>query len=118
MANAVEEHFLAVVRPAFPRHADFHIRGESGDICIYVDWKLDNDPARPNKRSKKIKICISGEAVEDYANADNQNQKGADERLLKAVSGQLRAFSPDHNLPAHVPVPIEQWTITSQMINE
>ncbi len=33
MANAVEEHFLAVVRPAFPRHADFHIRGESGDIC-------------------------------------------------------------------------------------
>jgi len=117
MADDLEKHFLAIVEREFPKHAELHVRHESGDICVYADWKLGNDPARPNKRSKKIRICVSRAAIDDYTDGSEQNRKSADERLRRAVAAQLQAFNPDHNVPAHVPVPIEQWTITTQMLN-
>ena len=66
MATDLEAHFLSVVKSEFPGHAELHVRKESGSICIYVDWKLGTAPERPNKRSTKIKICISEPAVDDY----------------------------------------------------
>ena len=117
MADDLQNHFLAIIERAFPKSAELHARRESGNICIYADWQLGDDPARPNKRSKKIKICIDQAALEDYTDADDGNRKSADQLLRKVVAAQLHAFNPDHNVPAHVPVPIEQWTITSQMLN-
>ena len=117
MTNTLEKHFLAIVEREFPKHAEFHVRRESDDICIYVDWELGSDPARPSKRSRKIKICISREAIDEYTDGSDQNRKSADERLRRTVVGQLQAFHPEHNVPANVPVPIEQWTITTEMLN-
>ena len=117
MADAVENHFLATIEREFPKHAEFHVCRENDDICIYVDWQLGTDPARPNKRSKKIKICISRAAVDDYIDGGEQNRQSADERLRRAVASLLHVFKPDHNVAAHVPVPIEQWTITTEMLN-
>ena len=117
MADDLEKHFLAIVEREFPKHAEFHVRRESDDICIYIDWKLGNDLARPNKRSKKIKICISRAAIDDYTDGSEQNRKSADEKLRRVVAAQFQAFDPEHNVPAHVPVPIEQWTITTEMLN-
>lgn len=117
MADDLEKHFLAIVEHQFPRQAEFHVRRESDDICIYVDWKLNSDPARPNKRSKKIKICISRAAIDDYEDGGEQNRKSADQKLGNVVAAQLQVFDPEHSVPAHVPVPIEQWTITTEMLN-
>lgn len=117
MADAVEKHFLATIEREFPRHAELHVCRENDDICICVDWQLGNDPARPNKRSKKIRICISRAAVDDYTDGSEQNRKSADERLRRAVAAQLHMFKPDHNVAAHVPMPIEQWTIATEMLN-
>lgn len=117
MADDFENHFVAIVERQLPKQAEFYMRRESDDICIYVDWKLSNDPARPNKRSKKIKICISRAAIDDYRNGGEQNRKSADEKLGKVLAAQLQVFNPEHNVPAHVPVPIEQWTITTEMLN-
>lgn len=117
MADDLEKHLLAIVEREFPRHAEFRVRRESGDICIYADWKLGNDPERPNKRSKKIKICVSQAAVEDYADGSDQNRKSADEKLRRVVAAQFKEFNPEHDVPAHGLVPIEQWTITTEMLN-
>lgn len=117
MAIDLDAHFLSIVEREFPRHAELHVREESGSICIYVDWKLGTDPQRPNKRSKKIKICISEPAVDDYSDGSEQNRKGADQKLQQLVAAGLKSFDPEHNVPAHVPVPIEQWTITTEMLN-
>ncbi len=117
MTDALENHFLATIEREFPAHAEFYARRKNGDICIYVDWKLGNDAARPNKRSKKIRICVPREAIDDYTDGSEQNRKSADERLQRAVAAQLRVFNPDHNVSAHVPVPIEQWAITTEMLN-
>ena len=117
MVDDLEKHFFAIVGRELPKHAEVHVRRESDDICIYADWKLGNDPKRPNKRSKKIKICISRAAVDDYTDGSEQNRKSADEKLRRIVAARIKAFNPDHNVPAHVPVPIEQWTITTEMLN-
>ena len=115
MADDLEKHFLAIIQREFPKNAELHAGRESGNICIYADWKLGNDPARPNKRSEKI--CIDQAALEDYTDGGDGNRKSADQRLQKLVAAQLQVFNPDHDVPAHVPVPIEQWTITTQMLN-
>ena len=117
MADGVDNHFLAVIEREFPKHAEFHVRRESDDICIYIDWQLGTDPARQNKRSKKIKICIDRAAVDDYTDGSENNRQQADERLRSAVAALLLMFDPDHNSRAHEPVPIEQWTITTEMLN-
>jgi hypothetical protein len=117
MAVDVEKHFLDITTRELPAHAESHVRRESGDLCLYVDWKLGNDPERPNKRSKKIKICISQAALDDYVDGDDQNRESADVKFQQVIAAQLAVFQPDHNVPAHVPVPVEQWTITTQMIN-
>lgn len=117
MPDDFEKHFLTVIEREFPEHAELRVQRESGDICIYADWKLGNDPARPNKRSKTIKICLSREAFNDYVSGGKQSRKSADERLRRAVAAQLKVFDPDHKVPAHVPAPIEQWTITTRILN-
>ena len=58
MTDDQKKHFLAIVKGEFPKHAECYVHRESGDVCIYVDWKLGDDPARPNKRSKRIKILF------------------------------------------------------------
>ena len=113
----VKNRFLATIKHEFPSHARFRICRENDAICIYVDWKLGTDPARPNKGSKMINICISCEAVDDYTDGSEQNRQSADERLRRVVAARLQVFDPDHNVAVHVPVPIEQWTITTEMLN-
>ena len=117
MVHDLEKHLITIVEREFPKYAEFYVRRESDDICIYVDWKLGNDPARPNKRSKKIKICISRAAIDDYTDGSEQNRNSADEKLRRIVGPQFQAFDPEHNVPTHVSVPIEQWTMTTEMLN-
>lgn len=117
MAPDLEEHFTSVIKGAFPEHAEFQARRESGDICVYVDWKLGSDPVRPNKRSKTIRVCISREAISDYLNGSEVACKRADERLRKTVAERLHSFQPRHDAPPHAPAPVEQWTITTQLLN-
>ena len=93
MADDLEKHFLAIIQREFPKNAELHARRESGNICIYADWKLGNDPARP-KRSEKIKICIDQAALEDYTDGGDGNRKSADQRLQKLVAAQLQVLVP------------------------
>ena len=116
MGENIEKHFLAIIKAEFPKHADFRI-SRKDDRCIYVSWKLGNHPERLNKRSKEIKICISREAVEDYMGSSDKDRPRADENLLRIVAAKFRTFNPEHNKSAHAPVPIEQWTITTEMLN-
>lgn len=113
MADALDNHFLATIEREFPRRAEFHVRPENDDNCIYVDWQLGTDQARPNK----IKICISRAAVDDYTDGSEINRQHADARLRNTVAALLHVFNPDHNVATHEPVPTEQWTIATEMLN-
>ncbi|MCE9549479.1 MAG: hypothetical protein K8R50_00435 [Betaproteobacteria bacterium] len=117
MVSKLEDHFRAVVEHCFPKDAELHVQVESDDICIYIDWKLMNDPQRPNKRSKKIKVRVSQFAIEDYFDGRDNDKVDADKRLRYLVEEWLKKFDPDHKNPAHTPVPIEELVITNAMLN-
>jgi hypothetical protein len=117
MTKEIESHFQSVVESIFPKNAVFHTKNEGGEICIYVDWKLMDDPNRPNKHSKKIMIRITQSAVEDYVCGRDKDKANADSRLKHMVEKNLATFAPDHDSPAHIPVAVVEWSITTEMLN-
>ena len=60
------------------------------------------------KRSRKVRIRISEEAVEDRLDFD-----AAGRRLAKIVKERLPRFDPDHDHSVHESPPIEDWLISS-----
>lgn len=88
-----------------------------GDYLVMASWPLDDDPDRPNKRSKKLEILITQEACEDFRDAPEDRQRAALERLRKNLSDRLSDFDPNHNAPIRVGPPIERWEIHTGDIN-
>ena len=66
MTEDLLDHWVRIIKPFFPQNAWIVARYSGDDNIIEIDWKLDDDPKRPNRRSRKIQITISAGAVEDY----------------------------------------------------
>ena len=63
--KAIKEHWIGIIKEYFPKDAELFLH-HIQDFCLDVDWKLKNDQSRPNKRSKKLRLIISEETIEDY----------------------------------------------------
>jgi len=112
MWDDLEKQFSTVLSRLFPKEAQFRRRPASDDLCFSVSWKLKNDPARPNKRSRRIILVLPEELLEDYRD-DDQNARAARERRMTDLVGQrLKQFDPNHNTPYGQPEPEEQWVLT------
>jgi hypothetical protein len=93
------EKCFAVLGTVF--HAGADIRIVPGDgLTFSIDWLLNTDPSRPNKRSRLINLSISREATED---CDDFNR--AERKLRKLIQEKLSHFNPEHESPRHVPPP-------------
>jgi hypothetical protein len=101
--------WIDIIRPLFPSNAKFTPGPYPGGCCLWVGWKLKNDPARPNKPSRKIRIIVAHEAIEDYRDKDRAAQRQADERLKEFVRERVRDFNPEHESPRYQTPPIEDW---------
>jgi len=69
----------------------FHEFDDGNDVILRIDWKLGNDPNRPNKRSRLIRVIISEEAIDD---CQDFNKAGV--RFLEIIKNRFSAFNPDH----------------------
>jgi hypothetical protein len=103
------DHWVKLIRRFFPVDAKFTPGPYPGGCCLWVGWKLKNDPARSNKPSRKIRIVIDQEAIEDYREKDQEGQRQADERLKEFVKESLKGFDPEHELIRYQTPPIEDW---------
>ena len=117
MIQKPDERISEIVGGVFPRHAEISERKQSGDLCLFVDWELRRDPARPNKRSRPIEVRISREAISDYANSNEAQRRDADARLAQHLTGRLASFDPEHDTPSHVPLTREQWVVSTHILN-
>jgi hypothetical protein len=117
MNQDIARHFASIVTTAFPKHADVAPTEEDGDLCLYFDWHLRNDPERPNKRSKIILVRISREAISDYANRDNEQRTRADALLKGFLADRMTALDPEPTAPAHIVSTPEEWLIETGLIN-
>lgn len=103
---------IELLRPLFPRGAIFRPRSDLGSLDVGIDWKLNTDPERPNKRSKLITLRLPQEFVDDYHDGAPSTRSAMSARLVRFVADKLRGFNPDHSASVHVPPPRELWLLT------
>ncbi|MFX0199057.1 MAG: hypothetical protein ACFFCW_23285 [Candidatus Hodarchaeota archaeon] len=103
--------WLDLIRPIFPPNASIEV-DEGNDIFLRIDWRLGDEPERPNKRSRLIKIVISREAIED---CQDFNKAGL--RFRKIIENKLSGFNPAHNHSRLVSPPTEEWIISTFDLN-
>lgn len=108
MWEQLEARLTHIVRPLFPNEAEFRRRPSSDGLVFSVAWKLKNDPARPNKRSRRIILVVSEEALEDYNDGDRDARE---RRITNFVTERLKIFNPNHDAPYGQPEPEEQWVL-------
>lgn len=105
-------HFQELVRPLFPEGARIkHLENRDG-VSFLISWKLNTDPMRPNKRSRRIVFVLSEEFVEDYRDDSEAGQSQRDSRVRAAVSERLGQFEADHDAPYGSEEPEETWVIS------
>lgn len=82
-------------------------------FCYCIYWKLNDDPNRPSKRSKAIRIKFHKQRIEDYLNCDARNKKISEERFKQKVQMKFKNFNPNHNekMPLDDDRDIENWVV-------
>ena len=85
-----------------------------GDYIIQIDWKLENNTYHQNKRSRKIKIKISENAIQDYIDHKKERSELYDSRLKNLICQWYNAFNP-YNATKHTPAEI--WLISRDLLN-
>jgi hypothetical protein len=108
MWENLEARLMDIVKPIFPNNAEIRRRPSSDGLELRVVWKLTNDANRPNKRSRRIILVVSEEALEDY-NDGNHDVK--EKRIMKVITERLKGFNPNHNTPYGQPEPEELWAL-------
>ena len=103
--------WVRLIRPLFPKGARIEMDPGS-DVVLRIDWKLGNDPARPHKRSRLIRVVISEDAITDCS-----DHKTAGAKFMKIIQDKLSVFDPDHKTPRCGTRPIEEWVVTTFEVN-
>jgi len=111
MPKAFVNEWVKLIRPLFPKNARIEIDAED-DVILRIDWKLGNDPARPHKRSRLIRVIIPGEAIDDCRDFEE-----AGSRVKRIFQDKLSDFHPDHNAPKCGSPPKEEWIISPSDVN-
>jgi hypothetical protein len=107
--------YLDVIKEVMPKNAEIR-KIKSDDLIYSIDWPLNNDEARPNKRSKTIAVKISMEANMDFEAKPESMRETALDRFSKILSNNLAAFEPDHNNPVNTPNPVVEWVVTTTQL--
>jgi len=111
MTKPFVNEWIELIRPLFPKSARIEIN-EGRDVVLRIDWKLENDPNRPNKRSRLISVVIPEEAINDCTDF-----KIAGSRFKKIIQDKLSVFNPDHDTPKYGSPPIEQLVVSTFNVN-
>jgi len=112
MLEQVEARFTDILRPLFPKEAEFRfLNPKSDDLSWSIKWRLNNDPDRPSKRSRPIILVLSQDVLEDYNDSDNHKRADLEKIITKKVAECLDTFEPNHDAPYGLPVPGERWVL-------
>jgi hypothetical protein len=99
MTEDLLDYWVRLIKPFFPANAWFVTRYSGDDHIIEIDWKLDDDPAQPRRRSRKIQITISDGAIEDYLDKGKKEREVFEVSLKKLIHERYSHSGPDQ--PVH-----------------
>ncbi len=118
MTEDLLDYWLRLITPIFPTNAWIVSNVSGGNHSIQIDWKLENDPHQPNKRSRKIQITISEKAIDHYLDMNKTDRELSDTNLKKTILERYSHFNPDHDAQTSKSVATERWSISRDMLNE
>lgn len=76
---------------------------ENGSLIVYIHWTLDDDPDRPSKPSKTIKLNISDDII-----VLNMNPH-VEQCISNYIQNKLKSFDPNHNAEKYEAPPLEDF---------
>lgn len=111
------ERLRHIAEGVFPAGARLIVVGREGEVVLLASWKLGADTARPNKRSKTVRVTVSEEAMSDYRRGANGERDAADARFGTLLKSKLERFDPDHDTPLGTEPPMERWAVNTVELN-
>jgi len=117
MDEEIYTEWMGLIKPIFPDQSEVRSFKRSDDLVISVNWKLDNDISRPNKRSRRIEIVVSEEALEDYREKSIKKRFTDNEKLKSFVQQQYRQFNPEPGTSRYELTPVEKWVVTLDVLS-
>lgn len=117
MTEDLLDYWLRIITPYFPTNAWIASRLSEGDHVIEIDWRLENDPHRPNKRSRKIQIIIPEGAIDDYLDKNKAERELSDDKMKKWISERYNHFNPDPDASTSKYVSTDKWRISRDVLN-
>lgn len=66
--------------------------------------------------SRIISIVITDEAARDFTMAAQEDRSGAFERVHRLLTRKLADFNPQHDVPRYDPPPVDQWTLSGEIL--
>jgi hypothetical protein len=98
MTEDLLDYWVRLIKPFFPTNAWIVTRYSGDDHIIEIDWKLDDDPGQPNRRSRKIQITISDGAIEDYLDKNKKERELFETSLKKLIHERYNHSAPDEQV--------------------
>ena len=104
--------WIESIRPLFPKRAQIEVHHSAAQVVLQIDWKLGNDPARPHKRSRLIRVIISEGVMQQC-----RDFKLAGSGFKQTIERNLSFFCPDHETCLCGVRPKEIWSISAHDID-
>ena len=106
-----------LIRNVVPANAEIETLTPSGfnDMVYRVCWNLDDDPARPNKKSKTIAVHVPYEMAQDLPNISTDERSQVSNRLLQFLATKYAEFDPSQNTERNTPPPVERWVVPPEV---
>jgi deoxyadenosine/deoxycytidine kinase len=117
MTEDLLDYWLRIIKPLFPTNAWVTSSVSGGDHLIQIDWKLENDPHRLNKRSRKIEIIIKEEAIDDYLNKKMDERALSDIKMKQWISERYNNFSFDQDAHTFNSASPDRWRISKGVLS-
>ena len=111
------DYLVRMMRPQFPMNACIVSGISGGDYIIQIDWKLENNLHHPNERSRKIRIKISENAIQDYLDHKKEQGELYDNKLKNLIHQWYKVFNPHHDAGTNRLTPVENWLISRDALN-
>jgi hypothetical protein len=117
MAEDLLDYWVRLITPIFPTNAWIVSHFSDNDHIIQIDWTLDNNTKRSNKRSKKIQIIIKEDAIDDYLDKNKQDRELYGDTLKQFIGERYNHFNPDNDALTHRSVRTERWLVSKDILN-
>jgi hypothetical protein len=110
------DYWIRIIKPILPANAWVDSRLSKGDYVIRIDWKLENDPQRQNRRSRKIEIIIKEEAIDDYLDKNISERALSDTKMKQWISKRYNDFRIDQDINISNSSYPDRWRISKDML--